>query len=279
MGKSRQPGAAQKVRLDRLVTDRGLTESWEKARRLIMAGEVMVGERRVDKPGTRVPVDAEITLLRKPPFVSRGGVKLEAALSGFNVNVRDMVAVDVGASAGGFTDCLLKRGASRVYAIDVGYGQLAWKLREDPRVVVMERTNVRYVQSLPEPADLAVIDASFISLELVLPAAIRLLKPGAQVIALVKPQFEAGRRQVGKGGVVRDPAIHRQVLLRVCELALGCHLVVMGMMPSPVRGPSGNVEFLLWLSTEAGAMGVRDTGEEMEACLESVHGGLKEESS
>jgi len=282
VGKSKQSGAVRKMRIDTLLTARELVESCEKAQRFIMAGEVMVDQRRVDKPGTRVPVDAEIALLEKPPFVSRGGLKLEAALNGFELDVQGMVALDVGASTGGFTDCLLQRGAARVYAIDVGYGQLAWKLREDPRVVVMDRTNIRYVESLPEQVDLVVIDASFISLELVLPAAIRFLKPGAQVVALVKPQFEVGRRRVGKGGVVRDPAIHRQVLLRVCGLAQGYGLVITGMIPSPLRGPAGNVEFLVWMSTEAGAMGVRDTREDIEACLASVRGELgvlKEESS
>jgi len=208
VGKSKQSGAARKMRIDTLLTARGLAESRGKALRLIMAGEVTVDQRRVDKPGTRVRVDAEIALLKKPPFVSRGGLKLEAALNGFELDVQGIVVLDVGASTGGFTDCLLQRGASRVYALDlqrgasrvyaldVGYGQLAWKLRQDPRVVVMDRTNIRYVESLPEPVGLAVIDASFISLELVLPAVIRLLKPHAQVVALVKPQFEAGRAGV-----------------------------------------------------------------------------------
>jgi len=282
VGKSKQSGAARKMRIDTLLTARGLAESRGKALRLIMAGEVTVDQRRVDKPGTRVPVDAEIALLKKPPFVSRGGLKLEAALNGFELDVQGIVVLDVGASTGGFTDCLLQRGASRVYALDVGYGQLAWKLRQDPRVVVVDRTNIRYVESLPEPVGLAVIDASFISLELVLPAVIRLLKPHAQVVALVKPQFEAGRKQVGKGGVVWDTAIHREVLLRVCRLAREHDLVIMGMMPSPLRGPAGNVEFLVWMSTGAGAVGVRDTEGVIEACLAAVPGELgaqKEESS
>jgi len=282
VGKSKQSGAINKMRIDTLLTARGLAESPGKALRLLMAGEVMVEQRRVDKPGTRVPVDAEIALRQKPPFVSRGGLKLEAALNGFELDVQGIVALDVGASTGGFTDCLLQRGASKVYALDVGYGQLAWKLRQDPRVVVMDRTNIRYVKNLPELVDLAVIDASFISLELVLPAVIRLLKPDAQVVALVKPQFEAGRKQVGKGGVIRDPAIHRQVLLRVCGLAKVRGLVIMGMMPSPLRGPAGNVEFLVRMSTEVGAVGVRDTEGVIEACLVAVPGelgALKEESS
>jgi len=226
VGKGKQSGAARKMRIDTLLTTRGLAASPGKALRLIMAGEVMVDRRRVDKPGTRVPVDAEIALLKKPPFVSRGGLKLEAALDGFELDLQGIVALDVGASTGGFTDCLLQRGASRVYALDVGYGQLAWKLRQDPRVGVMDRTNIRYVESLPEPVGLAVIDASFISLELVLPAVIRLLKPDALVIALVKPQFEAGRRQVGKGGVIRDPAIHRRVLSRISGLVEEHGLVI-----------------------------------------------------
>ena len=282
MSDRKQRGTAKKMRIDTLLTTRGLVESQGKALRLLMAGEVMVDQRRVDKPGTRVPVDAEVVLVKKLPFVSRGGLKLEAALDGFELNIQGVVALDVGASTGGFTDCLLQRGASKVYALDVGYGQLSWKLRQDHRVVVMDRTNIRYVKNLPELVSLAVIDASFISLELVLPAVIRLLKPDAQVVALVKPQFEVGRNQVGKGGVIRDPAIHRQVLLRVSGLVKERGLVIMGMMPSPIRGPAGNVEFMVRMSTEAGAVGVRDTEGAIEACLAAVTGelgALKEESS
>ena len=196
--------SVKRERLDILLYKRGLTPSREQARRLIMAAQVLVNGQRVDKPGTRVPLTATITIKEKPAYVSRGGLKLEAALRAFKVDVRGIVAADIGASTGGFTDCLLQHGATRVYAIDVGYGQLAWRLRQDPRVVVMERVNARYLRALPEPVDLATVDVSFISLKLVLPAARQLLKPNGQIIALIKPQFEAGRKQVGKGGVVKD---------------------------------------------------------------------------
>lgn len=225
-----------------------MVESRERARRLIMAGEVLVGDRVVDKPGTRVAEDVEIRLQATLPYVSRGGLKLEAALDRFGVAVAGKVAADVGASTGGFTDCLLQRGVARVYAIDVGYGQLAWRLRNDPRVVVLEQTNIRYLEDLPEPVDLATVDVSFISLELVLPVVVRLLKPEGEIIALIKPQFEAGREQVGKGGVVRDPEVHRSVLERIAAWALEHGLAVRGLMRSPLKGPAGNVEFLAHLS-------------------------------
>lgn len=238
-----------KERLDLLLVQRGLVESREQARRLIMAGEVMVSGERRDKPGERVAVDAELQVRAPMPYVSRGGFKLAAALDAFAVAVEGAVAVDVGASTGGFTDCLLQRGARRVYAIDVGYGQLAWKLQSDARVVVIDRTNVRHLTALPDGvlADLAVIDASFISLALVLPATLRLLQPAAEVVALIKPQFEAGKDDVGKGGVVRDVRVHRRVLEETAALAQALDLGVAGLIPSPIRGPAGNVEFLIWL--------------------------------
>ncbi|MFO7631481.1 MAG: TlyA family RNA methyltransferase [Caldilinea sp.] len=240
---------AKKERLDLLVVARGLAESREQAQRLIMAGEVDVNGVRHDKPGRTVDAGAEISVRRPLPYVSRGGIKLAAALDAFAIDVAGLVAVDVGASTGGFTDCLLQRGATRVYAIDVGYGQLAWKLQTDPRVFVLDRTNVRYLEMLPEGvlADLAVIDASFISLALVLPATLRLIKPAAQVIALVKPQFEAGADDIGKGGVVRDPKIHRHVLVEICASAQSLGLHIAGLIASPAPGPAGNVEFLLWM--------------------------------
>ncbi|MCS6826155.1 MAG: TlyA family RNA methyltransferase [Caldilinea sp.] len=243
---------AKKERLDRLMVLRGLAESREQAQRLILAGEVEVDGRLQDKPGRAVPLDAEITVRRPLPYVSRGGFKLAAALEAFTVPVAGCVAVDVGASTGGFTDCLLQRGAERVYAIDVGYGQLAWKLRTDPRVIVMDRTNVRHLEALPDSAlaDLAVIDASFISLTLVLPAVLRLLTPNAQIIALVKPQFEAGVDDVGKGGVVRNAEVHRRVLRQIGAAAQNLGLHPAGLIASPVLGPAGNVEFLLWLKRE-----------------------------
>lgn len=237
---------SRKQRLDLLLVERGLAESRSRAQQLIRAGMVRVGERVVDKPGTSVPVDAEVRVQEKLPYVSRGGLKLAAALDAFRIDVAGKVAADVGASTGGFTDCLLQHGAKRVYAIDVGYGQLAWRLRQDPRVVAMERTNARYLMALPEPIDLVTIDVSFISLRLILPNAVRWLAPAGQIIALIKPQFEAGPKDVGKGGVVRDPEVHRRVLRDVLGFAEARDLSLRGLMVSPLRGPAGNVEFLAW---------------------------------
>ncbi len=240
---------AKKQRLDLLLVERGLAESREQARRLIMAGEVLVNDEVNDKPGKSVPLEASLRVRNPLPYVSRGGLKLAAALDEFQIDVTNVTAVDVGASTGGFTDCLLQRNVARVYAVDVGYGQLAWKLRTDARVVVIERTNIRYLEQLPEGVlvDLAVIDASFISLALVLPATLRLLTPDAQVVALIKPQFEAGKAQVGKGGVVRDKAVHRRVLEEVLNLAGALGLNIGGLTVSPAPGPAGNIEFLVWL--------------------------------
>ena len=230
-----------------LLVQRGLTESRSQAQALVLAGQVRVNEQPASKPGAEVPADAQVTVLQRMPYVSRGGLKLVAALDAFQVSVADAVCADVGASTGGFTDCLLQRGAARVYAIDVGYGQLAWKLRQDERVVVMERTNARYLESLPERVRIVTIDASFISLKLLFPAILAWLAPGADVVALIKPQFEAGREQVGKGGVVRDPAVHRQVLEKVAGYAMVHGLGVYGVMRSPITGPAGNNEFLMHL--------------------------------
>ena len=237
----------QKERLDVLLVSRGLAESRATAQKLILAGEVFIGENRADKPGTPVAVDAPIRVRAGLPFVSRGGSKLQAALDAFGLGVSGWICADVGASTGGFTDCLLQRGAARVYAIDVGYGQLDWKLRQDPRVVVMERINARYLATLPEAIDLVTIDASFISLTLILPAVTGWLQPEGHVIALVKPQFEAGREQVGKGGVVRDASIHADVLTHVLRWANEHGLAPQQVIRSPVIGPAGNVEFLAWL--------------------------------
>ena len=256
-----------KKRLDVLLVERGLVESRERGKRLIMAGQVLVEGRVVDKPGAKVPVDADIRLRAKLPYVSRGGIKLAAALEAFGVDVEGAVAADVGASTGGFTDCLLQRGARRVYAIDVGYGQLAWRLRRDPRVVVMERTNVRYLDSLPEPVDLATVDVSFISLELVLPKVMGWLKPGGEIIALIKPQFEAGREKVGKGGVVRDPEVHRAVLGKILGWAVDHGLAVRGLIPSPIKGPAGNVEFLVHLRRGPGETSI-DIEEAIAGCVD-----------
>lgn len=236
----------ERERLDVLLVARGLAASRSLAQRLIGAGEVRVDGEVVDKPGAQVPVTATLTLAAKPRFVSRGGEKLEAALERFSISVTGRVAADIGASTGGFTDCLLQRGAARVYALDVGYGQLAWELRQDPRVVVMERVNARYVESLPEPVSLIVSDVSFISVRLIYATAVRWLAAGGDVVTLIKPQFEAGRGQVGKGGVVRDPAVHRQVLEAVCAALEGLGLGLRGLMVSPLMGPAGNTEFLGW---------------------------------
>ncbi|OQB27738.1 MAG: Hemolysin A [Chloroflexi bacterium ADurb.Bin180] len=241
--------AMDRERLDILVHERGLAESRELARRYILAGQVTVNGRLEDKPGTRVGREAAIVVEQACQYVSRGGLKLEAALSAFAIDPTGWVVGDVGASTGGFTDCLLQKGAARVYAIDVGYGQLAWRLRLDPRVVVMERVNVRYLRELPEPLDLVTIDVSFISLRLALPPVLRLLKPAGQAIALIKPQFEAGRQQVGKGGVVRDAAVHRSVLEEMLAWAATQNLSTHGLIVSPLRGPAGNIEFLVHWST------------------------------
>jgi 23S rRNA (cytidine1920-2'-O)/16S rRNA (cytidine1409-2'-O)-methyltransferase len=266
-------GHMSKVRLDVLLVQQGLVPSREVGQRLIMAGQVRVNGELSDKPGRRVAADAVVTVKARPPYVSRGGLKLAAALERFELDVEGWVVADVGASTGGFTDCLLQRGASRVYAIDVGYGQLAWSLRQDARVVVMERTNARYLEKLAEPVDLVTIDASFISLKLLLPAVARWLAEGGLVIALIKPQFEAGRRQVGKGGVVRDPAVHRQVLLELLNWAAAQGWGVQGLMPSPLRGPAGNVEFLAHLKLDApSALEIESTVTAVLAAAEDVKG-------
>ncbi|HRW48756.1 MAG TPA: TlyA family RNA methyltransferase [Caldilinea sp.] len=258
--------AAKKERLDLLLVQRGLAESRQQAQRLIMAGEVTVDGVRHDKPGKSVPVDAAVAVRAALPYVSRGGLKLEAALRDFGADVSGLVAADIGASTGGFTDCLLQHGAARVYAIDVGYGQLAWKLQTDPRVIILDRTNVRHLEALPDGAlaDLAVIDASFISLALVLPAALRLLKPDGRIIALVKPQFEAGAEHVGKGGVVRDERTHRRVLEETVERAQELGLATSAVTVSPAPGPAGNIEFLLLL--------VRDGAERLPADIAAAIG-------
>ncbi len=236
-----------KERLDVLLVERSLTDSREQARRLIMAGEVTVNGQIMDKPGTRIAVDAQIVLRSGPRFVSRGGEKLDAALATFDVAVQGKICADVGASTGGFTDCLLQRGAAKVYAIDVGYGQIDYRLRQDARVVVMERTNARYVETLPEQVEIVTVDASFISLRLLLPVIKGWLAHEASIITLIKPQFEAGKQDVGKGGVVRSAEVHRRVLLDVLHAAQTEGFGVAGVIRSPLKGPAGNVEFLAWL--------------------------------
>ena len=239
-----------KERLDKLLLDRGLASSRERARGFIMAGQVVVNDHVADKAGQLVALDADIRLKGDIlPYVSRGGLKLQKALDEFGIDVTGMVVLDVGASTGGFTDCLLQRGAAKIFAVDVGYGQLAWKLRQDPRVVNMEKTNIRYLTAdkLAESPDLAVVDASFISLDKVLPATIGLLDARGQIVALIKPQFEVGRGEVGKGGVVRDPAKHRDVILGIQALSESLELEVLGITESPILGPKGNREFLIHL--------------------------------
>lgn len=236
---------ADKVRLDVLLVMRGLAESREWAQRLIRAGEVRVNGQVVDQPAQRVAADAQLEVEQPPKYVSRGGWKLEAALAHFGVDPSGWVCADVGSSTGGFTDCLLQHGAARVYAIDVGAHQLHWRLRNDPRVVLMERTNARYLDTLPEPIDLATVDVSFISLKLILPQVFKWLRdPGGRVIALIKPQFEAGREHVGKGGIVRDPAVHRAVIEDLRAFVAQRGWCMRDVIPSPILGADGNQEFL-----------------------------------
>ena len=244
-----------KERLDVLLTQRGLCESRSKAQALIMSGEVYVDGQKCDKAGTPVDETASIEIRGSHcPYVSRGGLKLEKALRDFGIDPSGWVCSDSGASTGGFTDCLLQQGAKKVFAIDVGYGQLAWSIRTDPRVVCMERTNIRYVtpEQLGEPLDFSVVDVSFISLRLVLPAIKALLKPTGQLVCLIKPQFEAGKDKVGKKGVVRDPAVHEEVLQNFISLAKSLDFTIRNLTFSPVKGPEGNIEFLAHLSMQPG---------------------------
>lgn len=239
-----------KRRIDILLVKRGLVESQAKAQAMVMAGEVMVEGTAVTQAGTLVNEEAAITIVAPPPFVSRGGIKLVYALDQFQLDVSDKVAADIGASTGGFTDCLLQRGARRVYAIDVGRGQLDYRLRRDPRVVVVEGANARYPLALPEKVDLATIDVSFISVEKVIPPVAQLVKDGGYLVVLIKPQFEARRREVGKGGIIRDPLIHARVLGRFVAWLTGQKLRLIGLIPSPLLGASGNREFFVVLRLE-----------------------------
>ncbi|HEX2928027.1 MAG TPA: TlyA family RNA methyltransferase [Ruminiclostridium sp.] len=241
----------EKERLDVLLVNKGLFESREKCKGAIMAGLVWINGIREDKPGTKIPVDCEIEIKENlNPFVSRGGLKLAKAVSAFNIKLENKTCLDIGASTGGFTDCMLKNGASKVVAVDVGYGQLAWELRNDPRVICMERTNVRYVK--PEDigflSDFASIDVSFISLTKVLPAVLALLKDEAELVCLIKPQFEAGREKVGKHGVVRDSGVHKEVILNIINFVTANNLFVKELSFSPIKGPEGNIEYLLYTS-------------------------------
>ncbi|MDO8670588.1 MAG: TlyA family RNA methyltransferase [Dehalococcoidia bacterium] len=255
-----------KQRLDVLLVDKGFVESRERAKALILAGEVTVNGETARQPSGNVSCDAVVVIKRPPPYVSRGGIKLAHAIEQFSVGLAGKVAIDVGASTGGFTDCLLQKGVARVYAVDVGYGQFDYRLRNDSRVVVLERTNIRGVQNLPEEMDIATIDVSFISLDKVLPVVQRLLNDHGIIIALVKPQFEAGPRNVGKGGVVRNPLIHASVLRSVGEFAIRLGLKLRGLTASPLLGPAGNREFLMYLSK-------RSEGQELEPSIEEAIAG------
>lgn len=243
---------AGKERIDRILVDRELVDSRSRAQARLMAGDVFVDGHRVDKAGTKVSLEARIEVRGDGlAYVSRGGLKLEAALDHFEaLEVEGKVGIDVGASTGGFTDCLLQRGVSRVYAVDVGYGQLAWKLRQDPRVVVLERENIRHLgkEKIPEDCDLAVIDCSFISLELVLPPTLKFLSPRASIVALIKPQFEVGREGLGKGGVVRDLSLRDETIEGIVTSAAAMGLRFVDGIDCPIHGPAGNIEYLAWLT-------------------------------
>ena len=241
-----------KIRLDQLLVERGLETSRERAKARIMEGAVFVNGEKMVKPGDSVAPDVQLTVRGDPiPYVSRGGLKLAKAMQCFPIELKDKICMDVGASTGGVTDCMLQNGAARVYSVDVGYGQLAWKLRTDPRVVSLERTNVRYLTAdqVPEPIGFFSVDISFISLTLALPVIHGLLRADAEGVCLIKPQFEAGREHVGKKGVVRDPAVHAAVIRKIVDFASGCGLGVAGLDYSPVKGPEGNIEYLLYVKT------------------------------
>jgi 23S rRNA (cytidine1920-2'-O)/16S rRNA (cytidine1409-2'-O)-methyltransferase len=238
-----------KIRLDKLLFEKKLAPTRQKAQALIGAGQVMVNNKLADKAGAMVEDSCIIEVKESCPFVSRGGYKLEAGLQFFDINPAGIICLDVGASTGGFTDCLLQHGALKVYSVDVGYGQLAWELRQDPRIVVMERTNARYLtkENFAEPIDLAVIDASFISLKLLVPPLLPFFRENISILALIKPQFEVGRGKVGKGGVVRDPALHQEVIDEITDFCTSLGLKSCGVTPSPILGPKGNKEFLIHL--------------------------------
>lgn len=244
---------SKKIRLDRFLVDKQLVDSRQQARGHIMAGHVLVNGQMTDKPGTMISEDADIRIKgeARPRFVSRGGLKLEGALTQLDINdVDGLVCMDVGASTGGFTDCLLQKGAAKVYAVDVGYGQLAWQLRQDPRVVVIERTNIRHMTKdrIPEPVDLVTVDVSFISLKIVIPTLLKFLKPQARILALIKPQFEVGKGRVGKGGVVSDPELRAATVDELKQFFSESGLVCGPVVPSPILGPKGNQEYVVLLN-------------------------------
>lgn len=272
-----------KERLDVLLVKQGLAQSREKAKALIMSGNVFVNGQREDKAGTFFEESKAKIEVKGPdlPYVSRGGLKLEKALQVFDVGVEGKVCMDIGASTGGFTDCMLQNGARKVYAVDVGYGQLAWKLRQDARVICMEKTNIRYVkpEDVGESLDFASVDVSFISLQKVLPVAWNLLKEDSSMVCLIKPQFEAGREKVGKKGVVRDPEVHREVIETVIRFATSQGFRICGLDYSPVKGPEGNIEYLLWITKQEKVEKPRETGtdfdrQQVEAVVRQAHEAL-----
>ena len=267
---------SNKTRLDVLLTEQGLQESRQKAQATIMSGLVFVNGQRVDKPGTAIPNDAKIEIRGNTlKYVSRGGLKLEKAMAEFPIELNGCICGDIGASTGGFTDCMLQNGASKVYSVDVGYGQLAWKLREDPRVVCMERTNARYLthEQIPEELDFASVDVSFISLRLILPALDGLLSPEGEAVCLVKPQFEAGRERVGKKGVVSDPQTHFDVVKSIVDFAPTLGWRAQALDYSPIRGPEGNIEFLADLVPEARAQAEAPTDDAIRDLVARAHAG------
>lgn len=265
-----------KERLDILLVNRGLAPSREKAKTMIMAGTVFVNNNREDKAGTTFPTDCQIEIHGNTlKYVSRGGLKLEKAMN-FGVRLEEKICMDIGASTGGFTDCMLQNGAAKVYALDVGYGQLAWKLRQDERVVCMEKTNIRYVkpEDIEDVLDFASIDVSFISLTKVLIPVRNLLKAGGEVVCLIKPQFEAGREKVGKKGVVRDSKVHEEVIHKVADFALSAGFLIRGLTYSPVKGPEGNIEYLIYLEKTAEEIAVKEESVDISAVVSEAHGAL-----
>lgn len=268
-----------KQRLDVALTERGLVASREKAKVVIMEGLVYVNGQKSDKAGAQVKDDDKIEIRGEAlRYVSRGGKKLEKAMEVFPISLQNSVCIDIGASTGGFTDCMLQNGAVKVYSVDVGYGQLAWSLRTDERVVNLERTNIRYIteEQIPEPVDFASVDVSFISLTLVLPVAYRLLKENGQMVCLVKPQFEAGKDKVGKKGVVREPEIHKEVIRKVADCAKELHFILSGLDFSPIKGPEGNIEYLLYLKKEENSSETENilTDNQIEQVVSAAHQSL-----
>lgn len=266
-----------KKRLDLLLVEKGFTESRERAKSMIMEGNVLVDEKKIDKCGTLIKEEAKIRLLKEDfPFVSRGGLKLKKAVETFNIKLNGKTAADIGASTGGFTDCMLQNGAAKVYAIDVGYGQLAWKLRQDDRVVNLERTNIRYIteENVPELLDFISIDVAFISLEKVLPVAKKFLKDYGKIVALIKPQFEAGKENVGKKGVVKDANIHIDVINKIIGFCQTENLSVIGLTYSPIKGPEGNIEYLIYLEKNQN-YGDNFNEENINSIVEKAHEKLK----